>query len=132
MLELEKLVKKVIRKSLKNNTLDYTVQISVSSLDPGKLQYAAHISSPASGVSQITYIYDTFDLLLAALKESEKSFSPEKVEIAFHTNRINMYKNKAAQHEKRVEQLNDPDYDPKKELEDLLGEIPMEEVKTDE
>lgn len=126
LLELEKLTKKVIRKSLKNNTLDYTVQITISSLDPGKLQYAAHISSPASGVSQITFVYDTFDLLLTALQEAEKKFNPEKVEIAFHQNRMNVYKSKISQHEQRVKVLESPDYDPSDE------EVPMEEVNTDE
>lgn len=126
LLKLEKVVKRVIRKSLKNNTLDYTVQITVSSLEPGKLQYAAHISSPASGVNAITFVYDTFDLLLAALKEAEKEFNPQKVELAFHANRINNYKNKIKQHEKRVETLESPDYDP--ETDGIL----LEEVKTDE
>lgn len=126
LLKLEKLTQKVIRKSLKNNTLDYTVQITVSSLDPGKLQYAAHISSPASGVNQITFVYDSFDLLLAALQEAEKEFNPTKVEIAFHENRMNVYQSKINQHKERVKTLEDPEYDPE------IDAIPMEEVKADE
>lgn len=122
LLKLEKLTKKVIRKSLKNNTLDYTVQITTSSLEPGKLKYACHISSPASGVQPITFVYDSFDLLVAALEESEKEFNPQKVEVAFHESRINSYKGKIAMHEKRVETLESPDYDAE------IDAIPMEEL----
>jgi hypothetical protein len=112
LLKLEKLVNKVIRKSLKNNTLDYTCQITVSSLEPKKIKYAIHISSPAPGVQPVTMVYDNFDLLVAALEEAEKEFNPQKVEIAFHNNRMNSYKNKIKQHEQRVKVLEDPNYDP--------------------
>ena len=120
--KLEKLTQRVIRKSLKDNTLDYTVQITMSSLDPGKLQYACMISSPATGVKPITFVFDSYKTLEASLKEAATELDPKKVEIAFHQNRINSYNNKVAQHEERVKQLEDPDY---KEDDD---EIEMEEV----
>lgn len=123
LLKLEKLVKRVIRKSLKNNTLDYTVQITTSSLEPGKVKYAAHISSPANSVQPITMVYDTFDLLLAALEEAEKQFNPRMVEIAFHNSRMNSYKSKIQQHEHRVNTLEHPDYDPE------IDGIPEKEEK---
>lgn len=122
LLKLEKHVKKVIRKSLKDNTLDYTIQIAVSSLEPGKLVYTSHISSPASGVQPVTMSYPSFSMLLAALEEAEKQYNPTEVEIAFHENRMNMYKNKIKQHEKRVEELKNPDYKPD-ELTEVLTEI---------
>ena len=112
LLKLEKLVKRVIRKSLKDNTLDYTVQFTVSSLEPSKVQYAALITSPAKGVQPITFVYDTYDLLEASLKEAENELNPQKVEIAFHQNRINSYENKIDQHKERVKKLEDPDYNP--------------------
>lgn len=120
--KLEKLVKRVIRKSLKDNTLDYTVQFSVSSLEPGKVQYAAMITSPAKGVDQITFVYDSYELLEAALKESENEFSRQKVEIAFHKNRINSYENRIDQTKDRIKQLEDPNYKPEDD------DIEMEEV----
>ncbi len=122
LLKLEKIVKKVIRKSLKNNTLEYTVQISVSSLEPGKLHYTAHISSPAAGVQPVTFGYPNFDMLLAALQEAEKQYNPTEVEIAFHENRMNVYKNKIKQHEKRVEELKNPDQE-SDELTEVLTEL---------
>ena len=132
LLKLEKLVKKVIRKSLKNNTLDYTVQITVSSIEPGKLKYAAHISSPAPGVEPVTMVFDSYGLLEGALEESVKEFSPRKFEIAFQQNRMNTFKNKIAQHEKRVKILENPDYDPEtdglKEFKETLEKAVKDET----
>lgn len=117
---LEKLVKKILRKSLKDNTLDYTVQFTTSNLEPGKIKYAAQISSPSKGVQPITFIFDTFETLKASLEEAEKEIDKKKVELIFHESRINSYKNKIKQHEERVVQLNDPEYKDE--------EIEMEEV----
>jgi hypothetical protein len=111
LLKLEKLAKKIIRKSLKNNTLDYTVQISVSSLEPNKVKYSTMISSPASGVQPILFTYDSFALLEAALETAVKSYNPRAIEIAYHENRINTHKAKAEQHEKRKAQLEDPNFE---------------------
>ncbi len=120
--ELEKLVRRVIRKSLKNNTLDYTVQFTISNLEPGKVKYAAMITSPANGVQPITFIFDSYKTLEASLREAEKELNPQKVEVAFHENRINSYKNKITQHEERVKVLKDPKYVPEDD------EIEMEAV----
>lgn len=122
LLKLEKLVGRVIRKSLKDNTLDYTVQITVSSMEPGKIQYAAQITSPAQGVQPITFIFDSYQVLEESLKEAARELSRPKVEIAWHANRINTYKHKIEQHEERVKQLESPDYN---EADD---NIPMEQV----
>jgi hypothetical protein len=119
--KLEKTVKKILRKSLKNNTLDYTVQISISSLEPGNVKYSAFISSPNKDVQPIIFSYDNFEMLEAALLEAEKQYNPTTVEVAFHESRINTYKSKIEQHEERKKQLEDPEY---KEEDD----IPMEEV----
>lgn len=105
LLELEKLVKKIIRKALKDSTLDYTCQITVSSLEPRMLKYAAQISSPAKGVQPITYVFNSFNDLKNALAESEEEIDREKVELAFHQSRINTYKNKIDAHEKRIKQI---------------------------
>ena len=123
LLELEKLAKKVIRKSLKNNTLDYTVQITVSSLEPSKLKYACQISSPAQGVQPITYIFDNFNDLHNALVESEKEIDKKKIELTFHQSRINTYESKIQQHKERIVILEAGE--PEEEDDE---EIPMEEV----
>lgn len=124
--KLEKIVKKVLRKSLKNNTLDYTVQISISSLEPTKVKYSAFISSPNKDVQPIIFSYDNFEMLQAALLEAEKAYNPRTVEIAFHDSRINTYAAKTKEHEARKKQLEDPEYDPEED------NIPMEEVSVSE
>jgi hypothetical protein len=119
LLELEKLAKKVIRKSFHNSLLDFTCQATVSSLDPGEVKYAAMITSPANGVQPITFTFDTFNALKEALKDAETNFNSQKVEIAFHENRINTFKSRIEQHEARKAELEDPNY---------KEEIPVEEV----
>lgn len=122
LLKLEKHAKKILRKSLKDNTLDYTIQFSVSSMEPGKVKYATQISSPAKGVQPITFIFDTFEDLEASLKAAIDGIDRRKVERTFHEARIDTYKSKIEQHENRIKVLDDPDYDAE------LDDIPMEEV----
>lgn len=105
LLELEKLVKKIIRKSLKDNTLDYTVQFSISKLEPGVVKYAAMITSPAQGVQPITFVFDRLTDLESALIEAEKELNRDAIEIVFHQSRINSYKNKILAHEERIVQI---------------------------
>jgi len=119
--ELEKLTKKVIRKSLKDNTLDFTCQITRSSIDPGKTKYATLITSPSYAVQPISFIFDSYEMLRAALEHAEKEINKKQVELTFHESRITTYKNKIQQHEERMKQLNDPEYKEEEEIE-------MEEV----
>lgn len=125
MLTLEKLVKKIIRKSLKNNTLDYQIQFSLGNLsEPGKVKYDVMISSPAKGVQPITFSYTNYEDLKAALEAGIIGINKKEVELTFHQSRINAYESRIEQHKARMEKLNDPDYDESEE------EIEMEEVET--
>lgn len=121
LLKLEKYVKRVIRKSLKDNTLDYTIQFTVSNLEPGKVKYAAQISSPAKGVQPITYVFDTYKDLEAALVESETELNKTNVELAFHQSRINTYESKIQQHKERIVVLEsgEPEEDDDIEMEEV-------------
>lgn len=123
LLLLEKLVKKIIRKSLKDNTLDYQIQFSLGNLgEPGKVKYDVMISSPAKGVSPITFSYTNYDDLVTALEAAIVGINRKEVELTFHQSRINSYESRIAQHKARMEKLNDPDYDESEE------DIAMEEV----
>lgn len=127
LLTLEKLVKRVIRKSLKDNTLDYQIQFSIGNLEePGKVKYAAMISSPAKGVQPITFMFDNYKDLEASLREAENGVNRKEVELTFHQSRINSYSSRIEQHKARMEKLNDPDYD---EEED---NIEMEQMEAQE
>lgn len=103
--ELEKLVKRVIRKSLKDNTLDYTVQFTISNLEPNHVKYAVQISEPAQGVQPIFFVHDTFEELKKALQLAEQELNRKEVEKVFHESRINTYKNRIQAHEERIVEI---------------------------
>lgn len=105
ILKAEKIIKKIIRNIFKDSTLDYTVQVSTSSIEPGKLKYSALISSPSRNVQEIPYRFDSFKELIAALEASLKSFKYEDIEKAEVQSRINVYKNKATQLEDYLKQI---------------------------
>lgn len=94
----------------------------MSSLEPTKLKYACQVTSPATGVQPITFIFDNYKMLEAALEESIKTLNPTEVEKAFHESRINTMEGKIAQHKERLEKISAPDYDPEED------NIEMEEV----
>lgn len=115
--ELAKLIKKVIRKSLKDNTLDWTVQKTISSLEPDKVKFAAQISSPNVGVQPIIYVFDNFNDLKHALIESETEINKESIELVFHQSRINTYKNKIEAHEARIKAIENGETDEADDIE---------------
>ena len=114
---LEKTVKKIIRKSLKNNTLDYTVQISISNLEPDQVKYAAQISSPAKGVQPITYSFNTFGDLQNALEASVQEINREQVELVFHQNMLTSLENRIRAHKERIKQIEDGEFEVDEEIE---------------
>lgn len=116
---LEKIVKKIVRKSLKDNTLDYAVQISISNLEPDQVKYSAQISSPARGVQPITFNFNTFDALKTALEGSVDEIDRKAVELVFHENMINQLKNRIEAHEERVKQIEDGDFEYDIEMEEV-------------
>jgi len=118
---LQKTIKKIIRKSLKDNTLDYTVQISMSSLEPDQVKYAAQISSPAKGVQPITFSFNTFNDLASALEKSVDEIDREQVELVFHENMVNSLENRIEAHKARIKQIEDGEFESDED-------IPMEEV----
>lgn len=118
---LQKTIKKIIRKSLKDNTLDYTVQISMSSIEPDQVKYAAQISSPAKGVQPITFTFNTFKELQAALEASVDEIDREKVERVFHENMVNSLTNRIEAHKARIKQIDDGEFE-------VDEDIPLEEV----
>lgn len=91
-------------------------------MHPGKVQYATQISSPATGVQPITFIFDTFEDLKNSLKEAETAINTEQVELTFHKARIQTYESKIDQHKARVVQIEAGEKDEEAEA------IPMEEV----
>lgn len=105
--ELEKLIKKVIRLSFKDNTLDYTVQIATSSLEPGVVKYGFMINGLKREIQPIAMSFDTFAKCKAVLEGLLDEVNPEKLERLFHEGRINTYKNAISSHEERLKTIDE-------------------------
>lgn len=111
LLKLEKIVKKIIRKKFRDATLDYTVQVSVSSIEPGKVKYAAMITSPSRNVQEIPFVMGSYKELETALNTALKDFQYEDIEKAEVQSRINIYKVKAEQLEEYLKEINEKGLD---------------------
>lgn len=105
VLELERLVQKVIRKGFKDSTLDYTVQVATTSLEPGKVKYGFMINGLKKEIQPIAMSYYSFDECKAVLEGLLVEIDPLKVEQMFHQGRINVYKNAISSHEDRMAYL---------------------------
>lgn len=105
ILAAEKIIKKIIRNVFKDSTLDYMVQISVSSLEAGKVKYSALITSPSRHVQEIPFRFDSFKELKAALETALKDFKYEDIEKAEVQSRINVYESKVQQLKEYLEEI---------------------------
>ena len=121
VLELEKLVRKVIRLAYKDNTLDYTIQIAATSMEPGKVKYGFMINGLKKEIQPIAMSYYTYDEMVVALEALLKGVNPTELEKAFHVGRINTYSSAITSHEARLAEIE------KNGLEEDDG-IVMEEV----
>lgn len=105
VLELERLIKKLIRKGFKDSTLDYTVQVAVTSLEPGKVKYGFMITGLKKEIDLFAQSYDSFAAAKAVLEGLIEKINPEEVEKTFHKGRINVYKNAISSHEERLKEI---------------------------
>lgn len=106
LLKLEKIVKKIVKNVFRNSQLDYAVQLSVSSVEPGIVKYSALISSPSRDVQEIPFRFDSYKELELALTTALKEFKYEDIEKTEVESRINVYKNKITQLEDYLAQIN--------------------------
>jgi len=122
--ELEKIIQKLIRKNLKDNTLTYTVQFTRSNLEPGKTKYVAYIESPNRHVQPITFSYSSYEALKGVLEESLETLDRKAIEITFLQDRINHHGNIKQAYEERKLLLESGEVD----IDDTDEDIVMEEV----
>lgn len=99
--EARKLVNK-IAKNLGRNDLDWTVQLSINSTRPERINYCAQIEAPANGLQPITWVCDSWEELEKSLKKSEKGLDQEAVEKAWHTSEIERAKALIRYHEEAL------------------------------
>ena len=121
--ELEKLVRKVIRLAFKDNTLDYTVQIATTSLEPGKVKYGFMINGLKKEIQPIAMSFYTFAECKEVLEGLLKTVDQVELEKMFHQGRINVYESAISSHKDRLKQIEE---NPDEAKED--SEIAMEEV----
>lgn len=119
LLKLERAVRKVIAKAFKDRTLDYTVQFSVSSLEPKKVKYAFMINGTKKEIRVEPQAFDSYEACLAVAEGMLEEINLDALERTFHESRINTHQAAIDQHKARLEQMDNPPED---------DDIPMEEV----
>lgn len=103
--EVSRIMNKIL-KNLKNTTLDWTYQESISSIHPDKVSYAVQLEAPAPGLAPVTWVCDSYDELKVKLEASEKYLDVEAVEKAWHESEIKRAESLIKYHK---EALNDKD-----------------------
>ena len=98
------LVNKII-KNLGRNDIDWTVQLSISSVHPEKVAYCVQIEAPANGLAPITFIKDSWKELEEALKQAEKNLDVEAVERAYYASEVQRAEEKRKFFEEKLMEL---------------------------
>lgn len=98
-----------LRNKMKRIDLDYTVQTSVSSVDPTIVRYAAQLTAPANGLQPLTFIADSADELIEKIKRTVKKIDHKAVEKAYHAAQIEACNRTIKFHEERLADLDKPD-----------------------
>ena len=100
-----KLLVNKILKQLGDSTLDWTIQISENSADPGHISYACMVHVPAQKLEPITWVCDSWEELEAALEKSAKELNRDLVEVAYHKGEISRCKRLGAYHEEKIKEI---------------------------
>lgn len=98
------LVNKIVKR-LKRNDLDWTVQISINSTRPDRVNYCAQIEAPANGLQPITWVKESWSELEQALKLAEKGLDQDAVEKAWHESEIKRAEALINYHKEAIEAL---------------------------
>lgn len=105
LLKAEKTIKKIMRKVFKNSLLDYSVQVTVSSLEPNKIKYGVFISSPSRHVQDVTFMFDSFEELDKTLQECLKEWNYAEIQKTDLQSRANSFRSRADDIEARIKDI---------------------------
>lgn len=100
--EVARIMNKIL-KNLKNNTLDWTYQESISSIHPEKVTYAVQLEPPTPGLAPVTWVCDSYEELKTKLEASEKYLDVEAVEKAWHETEIKRCESLIKYHKESLE-----------------------------
>ena len=92
-------------KKLKSGRLDYTVQVSIHSLRPTHVSWAAQVTEPAEGLAPLGFIADSAEQLLEQIEDFEKNNDRNKVEIAYHEAQVGNAKKAIDAHKEAIKQI---------------------------
>lgn len=77
-----------IVKQLGRNDLDWTVQISINSTRPDRINYCAQIEAPANGLQPITWVCESWEDLDKKITLATKGLDQKAVDKAWHESEI--------------------------------------------
>lgn len=97
-------INKII-KNFKRNDLDWTAQLSISSVHPDKISYCVQIEAPANGLAPVTFVKDSWEELEEALKQAEKNLDTEAIEKAYYASEVKRAEEKKKFFEEKLMEL---------------------------
>lgn len=104
MKKARNLVNKIVKK-FNRNDLDWTVQVSINSTRPDRVNYCAQIEAPANGLQPLTWVKESFAELEEALELAEKGLDQDAVDRAWHEAEIQRAESLIKYHKQAIEEL---------------------------
>lgn len=106
--QLEKIEKVAykLRNNMKRADIDFTVQVSRNTADPGTTRWALSMTAPANGLSPIVFIAYSPEELIEQIKSATKNIDYKAVEIAYHNAQIDACNRTIQGHQERIELIN--------------------------
>lgn len=106
LLKAEKLVQK-IKKKVKRNDLDYTIQAVVESINIGEVKYAVRITPINESVGPMVFVADSVKELNEKLQyRLDNGLDADDIEINYHESMLKNLSNTFDFHKMRIEQIN--------------------------
>ena len=94
-----------IKKKINRNDLDFSVQTSISTADPGQIYYAMQITSVAEGVAPMTFIDKDPVKFIEKIEAQVGNIDEKVIEKAYHEAQIAHAKRTIKFHEERIEEI---------------------------
>lgn len=123
--ELQKVEKAMnkLRNKLKRADLDYTVQVSITSIAPTEIVYAAQMTALANGLRPATFIsHESIDDLVSQIKGFTETLDQVVLEKAYHEGQIIAARNTILGHEDAIKELENPTEDGEAEEQEAEAE----------